>query len=271
MHKTRLAWKAGVIAIVLALLMVGVAYAITIVVDGNREAAWNGSGGQIPGVITDTNEISITDNVDISYTQWTNDQTNFYWLIGVWAPPPLMPPLAVIDICLNKDNSVSTDIPVTNTVQRDRCSYSTGVSGIDTVVEAYILNNGTQVVDVFNVTTFPKTFIGSGVLGYSQTTTTPVVEISVPLSVLGFSNTNCPATIPMVEYYDGGDTNPDDNLPNSGTVNINCGGPTAITLSSLSAKSETENTTGLVLLTVAVLGLGALGFVAIRRRQTHSL
>lgn len=48
-------------------------------------------------------------------------------------------------------------------------------------------------------------------------------------------------------------------------------GPTAITLSSLSAKSETENTTSLILFTVAILGLGALGFVRIRRRRAQSL
>ncbi len=269
MHKTRLLWKAGVIAIVLALLMVGVVYAITIVVDGDREAAWSGSGGQTPGSAPDGNELGINDNVDMETFQWTNDTTNFYFLVDVYASAPLMPPLAVIDICL--DTSPSTDIPSTNTIQRNRCSYGTGVTGIDTVVEAYRLNNGTKIVDVYDVTTDPPTFTGSGVLGYNPAATTPVVEMSVPLSLLGFNSGNCPSSIRTVVYYDGGDTNPDDNLPDSGSININCGGPTAITLSSLSAMSETGNSTSLILLTVAVLGLGTLGFVTIRRRRTHSL
>jgi hypothetical protein len=115
--------------------------------------------GMVPrGSITDPNEPAINDNVDIARFQWTNDQTHFYFLIEVHASAPLMPALAPINICLDTDNSLSTDIPATNAIYRNRCSYTTGVSGIDIVIEAYRLANGLQFVDVYDATTDPMTY-----------------------------------------------------------------------------------------------------------------
>jgi hypothetical protein len=256
------------LVVILSLLMVGVAGAITIVVDGNQEAAWTtGVGAQVPGVATDLNEPAINDNVDIQTLRWTNDPTNFYFLVATWATPPLMPPLAPIDICLNTDNSGATDIPASNTIQRNRCSYGTGVTGIDTVVEAYRLNNGTLLADVYDVTTATPTLVGTGVLGYNPAATTPVVEISVPLTSLGFGVGSCPATIPTVVYYDGGDTNPDDNLPDSGALNISCGDGTAVTLSSLQAQPTTSPVLPVALVGVSAVALIGVIFLA-RRKKT---
>jgi MYXO-CTERM domain-containing protein len=255
-----------VVALVVALSSAVTAFAITITVDGDREAAWSGSGGQTPGTATDPNEGSINDNVDIETFQWTNDTTNFYFLVDVQAAAPLMPALAVVDICLDTDNSTSTDIPSSNAIQRDRCSYGTGVSGIDTVVEAYRLGSGTQLVDVYDVTQDPPAVLGSGTLGYNPSATTPVVEISAALSTLGYGPGSCPGSIPMVVYYDGGDTNPDDNLPDSGTTNISCGSPTAVTLSAVGAQAGPTVLIGVAFGLVGLVALGAL--VVVRRRQT---
>jgi hypothetical protein len=230
------------LAVMAALILSSVAFAITILVDGNRESLWNGDGVQIPGTATDGNEVpippndpGINDNVDIQTFQWTNSPTTFYFLVDVYASAPLMTRLAVVDICLNTDNSSSTDIPTSDVVLRDRCSYPSGVSGIDTVVEVYLFGGGnTPIAEIYNVTTNPWTFKGYGVLGYNPLATNPVIEISVPSSLL-YGSGNCPANMPVVVYYDGGDTNPDDNLPNSGTTSINCGTPTAVSLASFTA------------------------------------
>jgi hypothetical protein len=186
--------------------------------------------------------------------------------VGTWATPPLMPPLAPIDICLNTDNSVATDIPASNTIRRNRCLYPSG-AGTDTVIEAYRLVNGTPLVDVLDVTTDPATVIGSGVLGYNPAAANPVVEIGVPLSLLGYGPGSCPANIPTIVYYDGGDTNPDDNFPDNGPLMINCGTPTAVTLSSLQAQPTTSP-----VLPVALVGASAVALIGvvflIRRKKT---
>ena len=51
---------AMIVSVVTLIMVVGVAYAITITVDGTKEAAWNGSGGQTPGSQTDLDETGIT-------------------------------------------------------------------------------------------------------------------------------------------------------------------------------------------------------------------
>ncbi len=260
--------SASVISFVLVILLLGitVASAITIVVDGNREALWDGSGGQTPGSQTDTNESDINDDVDIKTFQWTNDTSNFYFLIEVYSPPPLMNDLAPIDICMDTDNDPSTDIPSSNSTQRDRCSYSTGVSGIDTVIEAYVTNGGTDKnAVVYDVTQDPRVYKGNGTLGYDQSASVPVVEIAAPLNLLGYGPGNCPSSIPIVVYYDGGQTNPDDNFPNSGSYSINCGSPTAVTVNRMKASSSTPGWAPF-LAVFGLLGVGALGLVTLRKR-----
>lgn len=261
--------RATLLSLLLGVLVVGVAFAITITVDGDRESAWSGGGGQTPGTINDPNENgtppnTVVDNVDIQTFQWTNDATTFYFLVDVWDVAPLMPALAPIDICLDSDNNVSTSIPAGNTIYQNRCAYPSGVTGIDRIIEAYRLPSGVLLVDVYNAAVYPMTYLGAGLLGYNPAATTPVVEISVPVSLLGFGSGVCPSSIPTVLYYDGGDSNIDDNLPDSGTVIISCGAPTAITLESLSAR----NTNNLVAIGVAgVLVLGG-AMILLRRRKT---
>ena len=247
-----------------------VVHAITITVDGDREAAWTaGSGGQTPGSHGDANEPGINDNVDIQTFRWTNDQTNFYFAIEVWGPPPLMTHLVPINICLDTDNSAATDMHPAHAIYRDRCSYGTGVTGIDTVVEVVMLG-GSPTGFVYDYTTNPATNIGTAVLGYNQSATTPIIEISAPLALLGQGSGTCLGTIPMVVYYDGGDTNPDDNLPGSGTVAINCGNPTAVNLQTFSADNNTSTLPLIGISLLAVLALVSAGVFIARREQTNA-
>ncbi|GAB4532830.1 MAG: hypothetical protein Fur0018_21690 [Anaerolineales bacterium] len=215
-----------IVALVLALGSAVTAFAITIVVDGNQDAVWTtGSGGQTPGSGMDPDESSITNNVDISVVRWTNDSTNMYFEIETYANPPrlgLAPFLTQLYICIDSDNNLSTGSAYSN------CNGS----GFDRYI--YVLGNiQVQVQDQ----TFTQ--IGTGTLGYNASAATPVIEISVALSDLGFGPGNCPATIPVAVYYDNGSSDPDDHTPDVGTMNIGCGSPTAITLSTLSAASGT--------------------------------
>ena len=102
-------------AVILSLLIVSVASAIEIAVDGVREAAWNGSGGQTPGSITDPNEAAITNGYDIDTFQWTNSGSianggsgNMFFLISTYANTIVVGfPAPTIIICLNTDNAAS--------------------------------------------------------------------------------------------------------------------------------------------------------------------
>ena len=90
-------------------------------------------------------------------------------------------------------------------------------------------------------------------------TQTNITEVSVPLSALGFVNTGtCPATIPTAVYFDNGIVDPDDNVPDAGTFNINCGLPTAVTLSSLQAQPTTSP-----VLPVALVGVSAVVLISV--------
>jgi hypothetical protein len=257
---------AVVIALIAALMLSGIAYAITIQVDGNRESAWDGFGGQTPGKATDGDEGGINQNVDMKTFQWTNDGEYFYFLIDVWGPPPLMADTAPIDICLDSDKLTSTTIYTAGygTTYRDRCLY---VEGIDTVIEAAMDTFGNKTVYAFDVTGSSKVPIGGGTLGYDTSAITPVVEISFPIANLGWWS--CPTDIPTVVYYDGGDTNPDDNLPNSGALLINCGTPTTVKLDSLQAQPTTSPVVPVVLIGVSAVALiGVVFFTRRSRRKT---
>ena len=237
------------VALVAALVLSSVAYAITIVVDGVREAAWGGSGGQTPGTVNDPNEPTITDGYDIQMFQWTNDGTNMYLLFQTYANTIWTGfPLPTIVICLNTDNNTATGGAYAN------CSNMTGIDR-----SIAINSNG---VTVFNG---PP---GGPVLGTGvQASQTNVTEISIPLSLLGFSAGSCPGIIPAAIYFDNGIVDPDDTVPDLGTTPINCGGPTAITLNSLQAQPTTPP-----VVPVALIGISAVALIGVvlfaRRRKT---
>ena len=237
-------------AIILSLMIVGVAGAITILVDGNRELAWDGSGGQTPGTVLDVNEGAITDGYDLRRVQWTNDQTNMYFLFETWANTIFTGfPAPTIVVCLDTDNDTATGGAYAN------CNGMTGINRSITISAAG--------VSVFSGAP-GSTFLGSG----TAVTVGIITEASVPLSLLGYSTGACPPNVPSAIYFDNGIVDPDDNVPDTpGRVNINCGGPTAVTLSSLQAQPTTSP-----VLPVALVGVSAAALIGvvflIRRRKT---
>jgi hypothetical protein len=241
------------LVLVLSLLVVGVASAIEIVVDGVREAAWDGAG-----LITDLNEGGITDGYDIDTFQWTNSglsgpnggSGNMFFLISTYADTIVtgfLPPTIII--CLNTDG-LATGGTYAN------CN---NMSGID---RSIAINLTTNTFTVFNGGP------GGPVLGSgSSATQTRFTEVAIPLSLFGFGAGNCPAAMPTSVYFDNGITDPDDNVPDAGTFNINCGTPTAVTLSSLQAQPTTSP-----VLPVALVGVSAVALIGvvflIRRKKT---
>ena len=97
------------------------------------------------------------------------------------------------------------------------------------------------------------------------------MEIRANLSTFGITNGQ---TISMSVYFDNADSDNDDHTPDSGSYGITfgCGAPggdcspTAVTLNSLEAKTDTQNNTAVLILAGAVLTLG-VAVVAIRRRR----
>jgi LPXTG-motif cell wall-anchored protein len=66
-------------------------------------------------------------------------------------------------------------------------------------------------------------------------------------------------------FFDNGTTDPDDNTPDSGTINIGCGSPTAVTFSSIDAGPALASPIAVGLVVAAVLG-GAGLFIWKRRK-----
>jgi hypothetical protein len=255
----------SIVACLLLVFLLGttVAHAITIVIDGDRDPLWDGAGGQTPGTIVDPNEGNILDNVDIEQFQFTNDGDNFYFLIDTHASTPSLLPQQYVDICLDTDNDTGTTIHPDNIPQMNRCAE---VVGIDTVVR--ILNQfGSIAAGIVNVTGPTEVFIGSGVAALNSSATTPVIEVSVPLSDLGLSLAACTEPIQMVVYYDGASTDPDDNLPDRGATNITCGSPTAVSMHSASAVANSPVSSNALL---AGLVLTIVSGGVILRRERHA-
>ncbi len=213
-----------IVALVLALGSAVTVFAITITVDGTRESAWDGSGGQTPGAQTDPNEGTVNDDVDIARVQWTNDTSNMYYLFEVQAPPVSTNTNTWQLICLDTDNNSSTGSDATSKYY-DNCNNQVG---FDRFIHRYNYR-GTWLVDVEDET---GTYIsgGDGTQGSGT-----VLEISAPVSVL-FGG-SCVGEMRTVFYFDGASTAADDNTPDSGVMTTNCGSPTAITLDSMHAAS----------------------------------
>ncbi len=245
---SRKAILALIISLVATLMLTGIAYAITITVDGVRESAWDGVAGQTPGSVSDPNESTITDGYDIARFQWTNDQTNMYFLIETYTNTITAgDPLPAVYVCMDTDN---------NTATGDTYANCNGMTGIDRSLS--IFSNEVSVRLGAPLTT--TILVGSG----TRAVQTTISEISVTLSHLGFSAGTCPPVIPTAIYFDNGIADPDDNVPDSGTFAIGCGSPTAVTLDSLQAQPTTSP-----ILPVALIGVSAaalIGVVHLTRR-----
>lgn len=248
--------RALVLALALAVVVVGVAYAITITVDGNVSPAteWDAITGQTPGYTDDNEDAGIADAADIDFVMWTNNDTNMYFRLNTYATPRLNG-VSWILICLDTDANPSTGSTSTHAFY-NQCNSQTGfekyIRVFDNGVDGYIANVRTRNGD-------GTTSAGLGEFGGSS-----IVEISATKTQLFGSPTGCPGTMNMVVYYDGGDTDSDDNTPDIGTMAISCGNPTAVTLNDLSATSTTPWMA--VVLSAGLLVTLAAGALVLRRK-----
>jgi hypothetical protein len=237
-----------VISVVTLIMVVGVAYAITITVDGTREAAWDGGGG-----VDDPSEVGITnDGVDIRRVEWTNNTNNFYFLFRTdtatdWNRAPDAP---YIYLCINNDNNTMT-------------GSTFPLVCLGSGYERYVRISGpTPLTVVVWDSAFSPVAATTSVATSGDTT-----ELAVNVAALGLSSSNC-GSMPTGIYMDGRTSDPDDNVLDTGDAPANCGFPTAITLSRLEAKADTQNNTAALILAASVVATLGLAGVVIRRRRT---
>ncbi len=209
------------VMVLVALMLVGVtavAYAITITVDGSREAAWGGGGSA-----NDPNEVDVTnDGVDVQIVEWTNDTTNFYFLIETYAAVTWDLTGftdAELILCINNDNNVATGSSLPG-----QC--------LGTGYDRYIQIVGpTPTINVFDSNFNPVAATTD--IAFNGT----ITEISIDAASLGLSSANCGSML-MGVYFDGQTQDPDDNVLDGGDIPITCGSPTAISLQNIAVSGQ---------------------------------
>jgi hypothetical protein len=247
-------------SLILILLMTGIAQAITITVDGTREAAWDGLGGQTPGSQTDVDEGGIDNTKDISRIQWTNDTTYMYFLVQTHGNISFDgDPQPAIYICLDTDNNSSTG---------DAYANCNGMTGIERTIRVRLSDVNTPPLTV-RVTDGAPT--GTQISSLQNAAYAgQYLELRVSLNDLGIDSAGaCNQNIQGAVYFDGGTIDPDDNIPDSGTVSIGCGTPTAVTLSSTHTKPSRYPWMGIAVGAAGLIGVGRT-FVARKRRKAQS-
>lgn len=238
------------LALLLAFLTSIVAFAITIIIDGTRESAWNGGGS-----ISDDggNEIGIRDQNDIDRIQYTNDTTYYYFLIDTFANTIWNNPFGLdpsFYICLNVDNDTGT-----GTGGLTQCSNG-AMTGIDFIIE--ILGGPTLALNIYDDNFNSVTDTDKQVAFLND-----ITEVRVTASAIGLTSANCLATMPTAFYFDNGIADNEDSTPDNGTVNIGCGAPTAVTLTDLTVRN------GGSMIAIGVAGVLLLGsaFILLRLRK----
>jgi hypothetical protein len=257
--KTVRVLASALLALALLVFAIGVAYAFVVTVDGNP-ADW----GTTPPTASDPNESGINqDGADIDDVYHTTDSTKIYFRVDTYANQTWMSSgggYHWVMVCLNTDNNINTGVSgATNCL---------GMKGID--YRIIVQNTGIGLVTGMQRCTGDGTsgscsLVGGAVVQAAYATT--VLEISARLSDLGGLGGSCtsPLSVPASVYWDGGDQDPDDNIPDNGTFNMTINCPTAVTLSSMSAK-ESPSVPVLPFAAVGLLGVGALGLFVVSRR-----
>ncbi|GAB4578213.1 MAG: hypothetical protein Fur0022_09470 [Anaerolineales bacterium] len=244
--KNRVILIGTILSLTLLWVIAITASAATITIDGIREVAWN-SGGSV----TDPDEGTISNRYDIETVEWTNDTTNVYLLLDTFGNPTrwdnAAPPEPFMVFCLNVDNNTTTGTTYAN---------CTGAGGYDRYVT--IAGGPTLAVTVFQSDFSTVITATTSIANVGN-----ITEISINVGALGLSSTNC-GTIPGNVYFDNGTANPDDNVSDAADFNLNCGAPTALTLTNFSAR------TGERIVVISITGVILLGgaLLLIRRRKT---
>jgi hypothetical protein len=131
-------------------------------------------------------------------------------------------------ICINTDNNLGTGGTYAN------CN---NMSGIDRSVVIDQGAGATLNVDVLNSDPNTGSSLGSGTGARVNT----VNEISISLALLGLNSaTACIGPMPAVIYFDNGVVDPDNN-PDTGTFNLTCGTPTAVTMQNVETQAPLNN------------------------------
>jgi hypothetical protein len=263
------------ISLILTLMMTGIVQAITITVDGTKEAVWDtGSGGQTPGSQLDANEAGIDDRYDIEDVRWTNDASgsapwgNMYFLVETYSNldttyPPLSPQII---ICIDTDNNTSTGDTASGFCN-DIVGYDRRII-VDLVALSVLVRSWTGATWL----TVPMPSGGMRSVAWDDTifdgiADQPYIEIGIDLQSLGIVNSStCLSTMPAAIYYDNGMADNEDTVPASGTFNIGCGTPTAVTLSQISTQALGYQWTIAAAGTISLAGVGTAVFVHKRRK-----
>lgn len=267
--------KLWVMVSLVMMLMLGTAvvHAITIIIDGTKEAAWGGAMGQTPGSQTDPNEGAIDDRFDLSEVMWTNDSTGgiapygfMYWLFETYGnfDYNIVSNEPLILVCLDSDNNIGTGTAVSG--------YCNDMNGVDYRIRIF---PGTDLVQVqrWNGASFVNVAMPAGGLrdvAYADTDVdlvadTQYIEAGFDLQSIGITNgATCINSMVAAVYYDNGIIDGEDQVTDSGTFTVSCGSPTAVSLQSFSATNN--NTAVLSLAGALVLALVSFGYLLYRRQ-----
>jgi len=261
--KTKMRLLSAVLLVVAVLAFASVVYAITITVDGNG-SDW---GANPPTSATDNDEGSIAQQgADIHYVYETADATKLYFRVDTYGNQTWQTVGGGdhwVMICLNTDNSTSTGV--------GGGSNCLGMSGIDYRIKLQGSGGSIALKTLQYCTGDGTNGTCSNVSGavVDAAYATNVLEVSARLSDLGNLGSGCSSssTVPVAVYWDGGDDDPDDHVTDTGpfTITITC--PTAVTLSEMSARAETNSLPVLPFATAGLVGVGALGVVTLARRR----
>jgi hypothetical protein len=256
--------KAMVISVISALLLVGVAYATTIIIDG-ADDPW--PAGSQQGL--DRNEDGvpdgepvISDNADISYVYFTNSATVAYWRYDTYSPTNYETGFSdpYVYICLDTVPGGTTSF---------QCDNLSGVIDYQLLIQG---NNNNPIVTYLDCTSGSCTVSTASDLnvGWVSSPAGTITEVSVAISDIGFPGPctfAAPCEYQYEIYFDNQTTNPDDQFPDEGTITGQFPeDPTAITLASLTARSG--NLYAVPLLVGSLLLLAAL-LLVVRRARTR--
>ena len=159
-------------AIALLLAMATAVYAITIVVDGVKEATWDlGAPGQTPGSALDNNEVDVPDDSDIAEIKWTNDQNNLYILVDTVASP-VQNSSSTLLICIDSDADPSTGSDTTS----NWYTQCNSVTGFDIHVRVE------KVLGTYQVVKYDQNGDNGQLIPGASHAFGDVLEVSIPLS-----------------------------------------------------------------------------------------
>lgn len=230
-HLSRVRWFVALAALLGTLVLVPSANAVTIVVDG-AVADW----GSISPVATDTNEPLISAGWNIDKVYWTADLSFLYWRVDTfgnptgWFPPAGEP---FMWFCMDTDNNASTGVTI------DQCDDMAGVDYYF-VIQAF---DGSLLTSLKDCTSGTLPCANKSKVA-SAATANQYTEAKVNLGSLGITEASCTTgtrTINGAVYFDNANTDPDDNVPDSGTFSFNLDCPTSVQLASFNAKAQANH------------------------------